>query len=82
MRREGDYFSDQWRTCIIELTQRGKAVAVVLSLREFARLRGDGVSFGDAYQRFLANHVLADVGIDDSVFAAVRNREVGRNVAL
>ena len=66
----------------IELTRRGKAVAVVLSLRELARLRGDRMTFGDAYKRFLSTHALEDVGIDDDVFADVRNGETGRKVSL
>ena len=66
----------------IELTRRGKAVAVVVSLRELARLRGDRVSFGDAYQRFLQAHRLQDVGLDDGFFAAARKGEAGRTVAL
>ena len=66
----------------IELTRRGKAVAVVVSLREFARLRGERVPFGDAYQRFLSTHVLHDVGLDDGCFAAARNTETGRKVTL
>lgn len=66
----------------IELTRRGKAVAVVVSLRELARLRGERVSFGDAYRRFLTTHTLHDVGLDDGFFAAARNTATGRKVAL
>ena len=66
----------------IELTRRGKAVAVVVSLREFSRLRGERVSFGDAYRRFLTTHTLHDVGLDDGFFAAARHTETGRTVTL
>ena len=66
----------------IELTRRGKAVAVVVSLRELARLRGERAGFGVAYQRFLATHALDEVGLDDGFFTAARNTETGRKVTL
>ena len=66
----------------IELTRRGKAVAVVVSLRELARLRGERVPFGDAYKRFLTTHALHDVGLDDGAFSAVRDTGTGRKVTL
>lgn len=66
----------------IELTRRGKAVAVVVSLREFARLRGERAPFGDAYKRFLTMHLLHEVGLDDGFFAAARHTETGRKVTL
>jgi prevent-host-death family protein len=66
----------------IELTRRGKPVAVVVSLGEFARLRGERPRFGDAYQRFLRGHVLAEVGVDEGFFETTRARNAGRKVAL
>lgn len=66
----------------IELTRRGKPVAVVVSLGEFARLRGERSRFTDAYRRFLATHVLRDVGVDEGYFEATRGREAGRTVPL
>lgn len=66
----------------IELTRRGKAVAVVVSLREFARLRGDRATFGDTYKRFLSSHALPEVGLDDGDLKGTRTKETGRKVAL
>lgn len=66
----------------IQLTRRGKAVAVVLSVREYARLRAERPPFGDAYMRFLTTHALHEVGLDDGFFAAARNTETGRKVTL
>jgi prevent-host-death family protein len=66
----------------IELTRRGKAVAVVVSLREFERLRGERASFGDAYRRFLATHLLSEVGLDEAFSGAARDTTVGRKVVL
>ncbi len=66
----------------IELTRRGKAVAVVVSLREYARLREERPRFSEAYQRFLATHALSEVGLDDDFFAETRDSTAGRDVAL
>ena len=67
----------------IELTRRGKAVAVVISLRELERLRGKAhSSFGDAYRRFLKAHPLDQLGLDDDYFKRLRDRSSGRKVKL
>ncbi len=66
----------------IELTRRGKAVAVVVSLREYARLRGERPGFSEAYKQFLATHALSEVGLDEDVFAETRDTTAGRDVAL
>jgi prevent-host-death family protein len=66
----------------IELTRRGKPVAVVVSLRELERLRGERVPFGDAYRRFLKVHPLRDVGVEEDVFERARDRGPGRKVSL
>ena len=66
----------------IELTRRGKPVAVVVSLGEFERLRGERAPFGDAYKRFLNAHPLHEVGLDEGFFDATRNRDAGRQVAV
>jgi prevent-host-death family protein len=66
----------------VELTRRGKPVAVVVSLREFERMRGDRPRFGDAYKKFLENHSLAEIGLDDDFGATTRDRSQGRKVSL
>lgn len=66
----------------IELTRRGKPVAAVVSLRELERLRGERVSFGEAYRRFLKTHSLHEVGIDEDLLGSVRDRDPGRKVSL
>lgn len=66
----------------IELTRRGKAVAVVISLREFARLRGERAPFGDAYRQFLSTHALSDVGLDEAFLMVSRETTPGRPVSL
>lgn len=66
----------------IELTRRGKPVAVVLSLREVERLRGERTSFGDAYRRFLQTHPLREIGLEKAFFDSIRDRGKGRKVSL
>jgi prevent-host-death family protein len=66
----------------VELTRRGEPVAVVVSLREFERLRGKRLHFGDAYRRFLETHSLEAIGIEDNFSASTRDRSLGRTVSL
>lgn len=66
----------------IELTRRGKPVAVIVSLRELVRLRGERVPFGEAYRRFLKTHPLREVGVERDIFEPGRDRSRGRKVSL
>lgn len=66
----------------IELTRRGKPVAVVVSHREFERLRGNRPTFGEVYRTFLQHHSLDEIGVDDRFVASVRDRSQGRKVVL
>jgi prevent-host-death family protein len=66
----------------IELTRRGKPVAIVVSLREFERLRGDRPRFAEAYKRFLDDHSLDEIGFDDDFAASTRDRSPGRKAPL
>lgn len=65
----------------VELTRRGKPVAVLVSLRELERLRGERAHFGEAYRRFLETHPLRDLGLDEDAFESTRDRGPGRKVA-
>ena len=66
----------------IELTRRGRPVAVVVSLREFERLRGERPRFADAYKTVLGKYPLAEVGLDDDFVRSVRETGLGRKVSL
>jgi prevent-host-death family protein len=66
----------------IELTRRGKPVAAVIALRVLERLRGDRPRFRSAYQDFLKQYSLDDVGIDPNFFAPIREKSAGRRVSL
>ncbi|MGH9386941.1 MAG: type II toxin-antitoxin system Phd/YefM family antitoxin [Vicinamibacterales bacterium] len=66
----------------VELTRRGEPVAVVVSVREFERLRGKRRHFRDVYRRFLETHSLEEIGIESDFAISVRDRRSGRKVLL
>lgn len=66
----------------IELTRRGKPVAVVVSLNEFVRLRRARPHFAEAYRRFLSAHPLEEIGLDEGDVSTLRDRDAGRKVVL
>ncbi len=66
----------------VELTRRGKKVAVVMSAARYARLRGDRVAFMTAYETFRVEHDLKEVGVEPGWAAGLRDRDVGRGVKL
>jgi prevent-host-death family protein len=65
----------------VELTRRGRAVAVVISLREFERLRGGRRPFAKAFRTFLEKYRPSDLGMDAD-FPPARDRDAGRKVRL
>ena len=66
----------------VELTRRGKKVAIVVSAARYARLRGERVAFMTAYETFRSGHDLAEAGLDRSWTRGLRQRDVGRKVLL
>jgi len=70
------------RRARIELTRRGKPVAVMLSMREFERVSAPRSRFWDAYEAFRETVDLARLGIEPAVFEGVRDRSPGREVEL
>lgn len=66
----------------VELTRRGKPVAVVVAVGVLERLRGDRPVFRTAYPGFLKRYSLDEVGLDHGFFAPVREKSAGRKVSL
>jgi prevent-host-death family protein len=66
----------------VELTRRGKKVAVVMSAARYARLRGDRVAFATAYENFRKEYDLNEVGLDSQWHRKLRDRHAGRYVKL
>jgi len=66
----------------IELTRRGKPVAVLISHRQLEKLRSDRPQFIDAYRAFLRKHPFDDVRVDREIFRTARAKASGRKVDL
>ncbi len=66
----------------IELTKRGKPVAVVLSAQEYERLRGGRLAFGDALREFMKRHDAGAVGLGEAFVDGLRDRSTGRKVRV
>jgi prevent-host-death family protein len=66
----------------VELTRRGKPVAMVISRHEYARLRSERPLFGGRYRAFRARFRLEEVGADPDTFAGLREPGEGRRVDL
>jgi prevent-host-death family protein len=66
----------------VELTRRGKPVAVVVSIREIERLRGTRPRFSQTYAAFLGKHAPDEIGLDKDFPASVRDRSRGRETTL
>jgi prevent-host-death family protein len=66
----------------VELTRRGRPVAVVVSHRQFERLRGTRPNFSEAYRKFLERHSLEETGVEEDFAASTRDRTSGRKVSL
>ena len=61
----------------VELTRRGKPVAVLLSVREYRRLSGEK-DFWGAYLAFREGAGLEELGIEPEVFEGLRDASPGR----
>lgn len=63
----------------IQLTRRGKPVAVLLSMAAYERLSRGQPDFWGAVQAFRSRWQLSELDVDE-VFAGVRDRSPGREV--
>ena len=66
----------------VQLTRRGRAIAIMVSTQRYEALTGAHVRFGEAYREFLKRHSLADLGLDAEFFDGLRDRREGRRVRL
>ena len=65
----------------VELTRRGRPVAVLLSITEYRNLRRDRPSFLEAVQQFRQETDLEGLATEDP-WSDVRDRSPGRDPAL
>lgn len=66
----------------IQLTRRGRAVAIVLSPERYVALQQRRADFRDAYRTFVSRYSLAEIGLEAEFFESVRDRGSGRRVRL
>jgi len=64
----------------IELTRRGKPVAVLISVREYNRLATPARHFWEAYESFTKATDLRRLGIEPELSADWRDRTSGREM--
>ncbi len=64
----------------IQLTRRGKPVAVLLSIREYERLSQKSTDFREALLRFREGMNMDDTDITDADFENLRDTDSGRKV--
>jgi prevent-host-death family protein len=66
----------------IQLTRRGKPVAMLLAIDEYKRLAAGRSSFWENYEAFRATFDLHELNIDPAVFEGLRDPSPGREVSL
>jgi antitoxin Phd len=66
----------------VELTRRGKPVAVLLSIQEYERLSRKYTGFWNALSAFRQNIHDEDIEISDMDFEGIRDHFAGREVEL
>ncbi len=64
----------------VEVTRRGRPVAILISVEEFELLRSGNVTFTSAYEAFQSKFDLAREGIEPSVFEGLRDPSSGREM--
>ena len=66
----------------VELTRRGRAVAVLVSRQELDRLRGKGSHFREMYRKFLEKYSVKGIGLENDFIVSMRDISTGRKVSL
>lgn len=65
----------------VELTRRGKPVAVVMSVHDYRRVSSAQPGFAAALAAFRGATDLGALGVDDADWAGLRDRSPGRDFA-
>jgi prevent-host-death family protein len=66
----------------VELTRRGKKVAVLISAAKYERLNGNRVAFMSAFDNFCMEHDMREIGVEPGWGEELRDRAPGRDVKL
>jgi prevent-host-death family protein len=78
--RFAEIVHDLKRVPHIEVTRRGRPVAILISIEEFERLRAGGASFWSSYSAFRDEHDLTKEGIEPEIFGGLREPSPGREM--
>lgn len=62
----------------VELTRRGRPVAVLISLAEYGQLAGGRRSFWESYEEYRRRHASSDIDLGDAL-EGTRDRSPGRD---
>jgi prevent-host-death family protein len=65
----------------VEVTRRGRPVAILISIEEFEMLRSGSVTFTSAYEAFRNTFDLAKEEIEPEVFEDLRDPSPGRETS-
>ena len=66
----------------VELTRRGRPVAVLISRQKFDRLQGKRSHFAETYRNFLEKYSLNEIGLEHDFSVSTRDKGTGRKVSL
>ena len=66
----------------VQLTRRGRPIALVLSPQRYEMLCNQHTNFGDAYRAFLERHTAEEIALEPGFPNLLRDRKPGRRVRL
>ena len=66
----------------VELTRRGKPVAIIMSIQQYQQLQAKRTGFWQAFNSFRSKYDLHQLDIQPETFAELRDGTPGREVAL
>ncbi len=64
----------------VEITRRGRPVAVLLSASEYLSLKGERPSFADSIANVRKRHAVEQLAIGDEDFDGLREKSSGRRI--
>jgi len=66
----------------VELTRRGKPVAMIVSIQHYQQLQAEKTGFWQAFEEFKARFDLEELDIQPEIFSDLRDKSPGREVVL
>jgi prevent-host-death family protein len=66
----------------VELTRRGKPVAMIVSIQHYQQLQAEKIGFWQAFDAFRVKFDLEELDIQPDIFSDLRDDSPGREVTL